>query len=49
VQFLIQTIVNNFYIITLSMYYKHVIVVPKHVDIKPSEDGQLTETCKDHK
>jgi hypothetical protein len=24
----------------------HVIVVPKYVDIKPSEDGQLTETCK---
>jgi hypothetical protein len=24
----------------------HVIVVPKHVDIKPSEDGQLTKTCK---
>jgi hypothetical protein len=27
----------------------HVIVVPKHVDIKPSEDGQLTETCKGSK
>jgi hypothetical protein len=24
----------------------HVIVVPKHVDIKLCEDGQLTETCK---
>jgi hypothetical protein len=28
--------------ITLSMY---VIVVPKHVDIMPSEYGQLTEAC----
>jgi hypothetical protein len=27
----------------------YVIVVPKHVDIKPSEDGQLTETCKGSK
>jgi hypothetical protein len=27
----------------------HVIVVPKHVDIKPSEDGQLTETSKGSK
>jgi hypothetical protein len=27
----------------------HVIVVPKHIDIKPSEDGQLTETCKGSK
>jgi hypothetical protein len=24
----------------------HVILVPEHVDIKPSEDDQLTETCK---
>jgi hypothetical protein len=23
-----------------------VIVVPKHVDLMPSEDGQLTKTCK---
>jgi hypothetical protein len=23
-----------------------VIVVPEHVDRMPSEDGQLTETCK---
>jgi hypothetical protein len=27
----------------------HVIVVPKHVDRMPSEDGQLTETCKGSK
>jgi hypothetical protein len=27
----------------------HIIVVPKHVDIKPFEDGQLTETCKGSK
>jgi hypothetical protein len=27
----------------------YVIVIPKHVDIKPSEDGQLTETCKGSK
>jgi hypothetical protein len=27
----------------------HVIVVPKHVDPMPSEDGQLTETCKGSK
>jgi hypothetical protein len=27
----------------------HVIVVPEHVDRMPSEDGQLTETCKDNK
>jgi hypothetical protein len=27
----------------------HVIVVPKHVDIKPSEDDQLTETRKGSK
>jgi hypothetical protein len=26
-----------------------VIVVSEHVDIKPSEDGQLTETCKGNK
>jgi hypothetical protein len=25
------------------------VIVPKHVDIKPSEDGQLTETCKGSK
>jgi hypothetical protein len=24
----------------------HVIVVPKHVEPMPSEDGQLTETCR---
>jgi hypothetical protein len=23
-----------------------VIVVPEHVDLMPSEDGELTETCK---
>jgi hypothetical protein len=23
-----------------------VIVVPEHVDLMPSEDGQLTKTCK---
>jgi hypothetical protein len=27
----------------------HVIVVPEHVDLMPSEDGQLTETCKGNK
>jgi hypothetical protein len=26
-----------------------VIVVPEHVDLMPSEDGQLTETCKGSK
>jgi hypothetical protein len=26
-----------------------VIVVPEHVDLMPSEDGQLTETCKGNK
>jgi hypothetical protein len=27
----------------------YIIVVPKHVDIKPSEDGQITETYKGRK
>jgi hypothetical protein len=27
----------------------HVIVVPRHVDLMPSEDGQLTKTCKGSK
>jgi hypothetical protein len=27
----------------------HVIVVPKPIDLMPSEDGQLTETCKGSK
>jgi hypothetical protein len=27
----------------------HLIVVPKHVDIKPSEDCQLTKTFKSSK
>jgi hypothetical protein len=26
-----------------------VIVVSEHVDLMPSEDGQLTETCKGNK
>jgi hypothetical protein len=26
-----------------------VIVVPEHVDLVPSEDGQLTDTCKGSK
>jgi hypothetical protein len=26
-----------------------VIVVPEHVDLMPSEDGQLTEICKGNK
>jgi hypothetical protein len=26
-----------------------VIAVPEHVDLMPSEDGQLTETCKGNK
>jgi hypothetical protein len=26
-----------------------VIVIPEHVDLMPSEDGQLTETCKGNK
>jgi hypothetical protein len=26
-----------------------VIVVPEHIDLLPSEDGQLTETCKGNK
>jgi hypothetical protein len=43
------------------MYYKYiwylsaicitnfVTVVPEHVDLMPSEDGQLNETCKGNK
>jgi hypothetical protein len=31
------------------MYYEIVIVVSKHVDLMPSENGQLTETCKVNK
>jgi hypothetical protein len=27
----------------------HVIVVSEHVDLMPSEDGQLTETCEGRK
>jgi hypothetical protein len=27
----------------------HLIAVPKPVDIKPSEDAQLTKTCKGSK
>jgi hypothetical protein len=27
----------------------HVIVVSEHVALMPSEDGQLTETCKSNK
>jgi hypothetical protein len=27
----------------------HVILVPKHVDLMPSVDGQLNETCKGSK
>jgi hypothetical protein len=27
----------------------HIIVVPKHVDLMPSEDAQLTKTCKGSK
>jgi hypothetical protein len=27
----------------------HVIVVSEHVDLMPSEDGRLTETCKGFK
>jgi hypothetical protein len=27
----------------------HVIVIHKHIDLMPSEDGQLTETCKGSK
>jgi hypothetical protein len=32
-----------------SLLMNHVMVVPKHVDIKPAEDGRLTETCKGSK
>jgi hypothetical protein len=28
---------------------KFVIAVSEHVDLMPSEDGQLTETCKGNK
>jgi hypothetical protein len=28
---------------------KFVIAVSEHVDLMPSEDGQLTETCKSNK
>jgi hypothetical protein len=28
---------------------KFVILVPERVDLMPSEDGQLTETCKGNK
>jgi hypothetical protein len=27
----------------------HVIVAPEHVDLMPSVDGQLNETCKGNK
>jgi hypothetical protein len=30
-------------------YSAFVIVVSDHVDLMPSEDGQLTETCKGNK
>jgi hypothetical protein len=42
-------IVNNIYIKILSMYYEPCTVVTEHVDLMPSEDGQLTETCKGNK
>jgi hypothetical protein len=37
-----------------NYYYKiwitnFVIVIPEHADLMPSEDGQLTETCKSNK
>jgi hypothetical protein len=28
---------------------KFVVVVPENVDLMPSQDGQLTETCKGNK
>jgi hypothetical protein len=31
------------------MYYEPWTVVPEHVDLTPSEDGQLTETRKGNK
>jgi hypothetical protein len=47
---LTQIIVNNFYVYVCICIciciVKFVIVVSEHVDLMPSEDGQLTETCK---
>jgi hypothetical protein len=34
---------------THDIIMSFVIVLPKHVDLMPSEDGQLTETCKGNK
>jgi hypothetical protein len=31
------------------MYYELRTAVPEHVDLMPSENGQLTETCKGNK
>jgi hypothetical protein len=31
------------------MYYEHVMIVSEHLDLIPSEDGQLTKTCKGNK
>jgi hypothetical protein len=31
------------------MYYEFSNIVYEHVDLMPSEDGQLTETCKGNK
>jgi hypothetical protein len=36
---------KNFYV----CFTNFVIVVFEHVDLMPSEDGQLTETCKGNK
>jgi hypothetical protein len=38
-------IYKNFYVCIMNF----VIVVSEHVDLLPSEDGQLTETCKGNK
>jgi hypothetical protein len=41
-------IIHTFYIKTLCIK-NFVIVVSEHVDLMPSEDVQLTETCKSNK
>jgi hypothetical protein len=40
---------RNYHYMVHNIYEpNHVIVVPEH-DLMPSEDGQLTETCKGNK
>jgi hypothetical protein len=47
---LISIIVNNFLYKNFYICIRNfVTVVSEHVDLMPSEDGQLTETCKCNK